>query len=170
MPEWSSNVKSSHHGICVRTGGCYEFTDITPNVLGLVLDSGVSNGMVNVQTMHTTTAIVINENEPGLLEDMARLLERIAPRDGYFQHNECPPELPGVPHDNGHSHCKAMLLKTSETLNIVDGRVQLGQWQRIFLLELDRGRDRQVSVMVLGDEAPERRLSLAYGQGSLHSK
>ena len=59
--------------------------------------------------------------------------------------NMCPDEQ-----KNGHSHCKAMFLRTSETLNLADGIVQLGQWQRIFLLELDSARKRSVSVMIIG--------------------
>ncbi len=51
---------------------------------------------------------------------------------------------------NGHAHCKALFLRSSETINIVDGRLQLGRWQRIFLLELDCPRRRTVSVMVMG--------------------
>jgi secondary thiamine-phosphate synthase enzyme len=139
----------------VETQAPLEFIDITDSVLWLVERSGVRDGIVNVQTRHTTTAIIVNENEPLLLEDMRRTLERLAPQEASYQHNDFtirtvnmgPDETP-----NGHSHCKAMFLKTSETLNIVDGVIQLGRWQRIFLVELDGTRKRTVSVMVFGSE------------------
>jgi len=87
---------------------------------------------------------------------MRRTLERLAPRGHLYQHddfnvrtvNMCPDEQ-----KNGHSHCKAMFLRTSETLNVAQGELQLGQWQRVFLIELDRAKKRTVSVLVMGEEA-----------------
>lgn len=150
-----STLKVHHETVQVETQAPLEFIDITDSVLWLVERSGVRDGIVNVQTRHTTTAIIVNENEPLLLEDMRRTLERLAPQEASYQHNDFtirtvnmgPDETP-----NGHSHCKAMFLKTSETLNIVDGVIQLGRWQRIFLVELDGTRKRTVSVMVFGSE------------------
>jgi len=113
----------------------------------------VRDGFVNVQTRHTTTAILVSEHEPLLMEDLKRTLERAAPCHVEYRHddfsvrtvNMCPDE-----EKNGHAHCKALFLRSSECLNVVEGRVDLGQWQRIFLLELDRARSRTVSVMILG--------------------
>jgi secondary thiamine-phosphate synthase enzyme len=147
-------MEASFNEIVIKTQGCFEFTDITEQVLAHVENSGIRYGVVNVQTRHTTTAIVVNENEPGLLQDMQHVLERCAPQSAYYRHNECPPDEPGTVHDNGHSHCRAMLLKASESLNIVHGKVQLGQWQRMFLLELDRPRERKVSLLAFGVATP----------------
>ena len=142
------------HGLIqVETEECLQFIDITERVVELVEDSGIQNGIVNVQTRHTTTAIIINENEPLLLEDMRLTLERLAPRDIEYRHNDFsirtinmqPEET-----ENGHSHCKAMFLRTSETLNLTGGVIQLGRWQRVFLIELDGARRRSVSVVVMG--------------------
>jgi secondary thiamine-phosphate synthase enzyme len=99
--------------------------------------------------------VVINEDEPLLLEDMRRTLERLAPQEMEYLHNDFDRRTVNMfpsEHENGHSHCKALFMKTSEMLNIIDGEVQLGQWQRIFLIELDCARARTVSVMVMGDE------------------
>jgi len=144
-----------HELILLKTQECLQFIDLTDRVAGVVQKSGVRNGFVNIQTKHTTTAIVVNENEPLLLEDMKRVLEKIVPQHVEYQHNNfsirtvnlCPGE-----YDNGHSHCKAMLLGTSETLNILNGKIQLGRWQRIFFIELDRARERTVSIMVIGSQ------------------
>jgi secondary thiamine-phosphate synthase enzyme len=146
-------LKVYHDSIYVKTQECLQFVDLTDLVIEMVRDSGVRYGLVNVQTKHTTTAIVVNENEPLVLEDMKKILERMAPQDIEYQHNDFSirtVNLEPLEYANGHSHCKAMFLKTSETLNIVDGQIQLGRWQRIFLIELDRARERTVSVMVMG--------------------
>src|SRR5262245_9885025 len=122
----------------------------------LTSTSGVRNGWVNVQTLHTTTAVIVNESEPLLLEDLKRTLARLVPPDdSYFHndfvirtHNMTPDESP-----NGHSHCQSLLLSSSATLNILNGEIQLWRWQRVFFIELDHARDRTVSVMVMGQAA-----------------
>ena len=109
---------------------------------------------MNVQTRHTTTGVCVNENEPLLLGDLLALLERLAPRGAVaYAHDELH-RRPGVPPDerpNGHAHAKALLLRTSETLNVADGRLQLGRWQRVLLLDLDGPREREVSLLGMGE-------------------
>ena len=141
------------HSIHLQTVECMQFIDITEAVSERVRQAGVRNGLVNIQTKHTTTAIMVNEHEPLLLEDMKKTLERLAPRDVAYQHNDFGIRTANLAPDekeNGHSHCKALFLRTSETLNIAEGAIQLGRWQRIFFLELDIARVRPVSVMIMG--------------------
>src|SRR5262249_19342544 len=124
------------------------------SVIERVRQSGVRNGLVNIQTKHTTTAILVNEHEPLLLEDLKKTLERLAPRNVDYRHNDFGIRTINLSPDereNGHSHCKAMFLRTSETLNLVDGGIQLGRWQRIFFIELDSARKRIVSIMIVGE-------------------
>jgi secondary thiamine-phosphate synthase enzyme len=129
-----------------------QFIDITDEVDEIVALQGVRHGWVNIQTQHTTTAIIVNENEPLLHQDLKRMLERLAPRTGDYEHNDfsrrvdIPPDEPA----NGHSHCKALFLPMSVCVNVADGLLQLGRWQRIFLIELDESRDRNISVIVMG--------------------
>lgn len=142
-----------HDVIRLQTSECLQFIDLTDLVTEFVQRSGIQTGIVNVQTKHTTTAIVVNENEPLLLGDMKQILERMAPQYAQYQHNNFSVRTVNVnpfEDDNGHSHCKALLLGTSETLNIVDAKIQLGRWQRIFFIELDKAKERAVSLMVLG--------------------
>jgi secondary thiamine-phosphate synthase enzyme len=146
-------IRTHHSQIAVQSSGCMQFIDLTEQIARIVVDSGIRFGMVNVQTRHTTTAIIVNENEPLLLEDLEQQLEKFAPRNGLYQHNDfsrrldIPPDEPA----NGHSHCKALFLPTSVALNIVDGELQLGRWQSVFFIELDEARMRLVSVMVIGE-------------------
>lgn len=136
-----------------RTEGPSKFRDITDDVAGAVRSSGVRNGLVHVYSTHTTAAIRINENEELLLRDFGRFLERVAPAgNGTYEHDEIERRI-GVPPDepvNGHSHCRHLLLASSETLPVVDGALALGRWQRIFLIELCSSRERDVVVQVLG--------------------
>lgn len=131
-----------------------QFIDLTDQVEAFVAESGVRFGIVNIQSLHTTTAIVLNEHEPLLLSDFSTLLARTAPRAYWYRHDDLDTRTVNLTPDeraNGHAHCRALLLGASASLNIVDGRVQRGCWQRIFLVELDGPRTREVSVLVMGD-------------------
>lgn len=130
-----------------------EFIDVTGRLLALVADARLHAGLVMVQTHHTTTGIVVNEHEPGLLTDFADLLERIAPSGDRYAHDEAPPRAHADEEErrNGHSHCRALLLSTSAGLAVSGGRLQLGRWQRIFLVELDGPQTRELSVLMLGE-------------------
>jgi thiamine phosphate synthase YjbQ (UPF0047 family) len=95
----------------------------------------------------------VNENEPLLIQDMKKHFKEMAKKNIYYGHNDfairtvnmCKGEC-----KNGHSHCLAVYLPVSATLNIVSGKIDLGQWQKIFLIELDHDRPRNVSLQVLG--------------------
>ena len=144
-----------HHGrIRVATERAMEFIDVTARIEALAAAAGIHTGLVNVQSLHTTTAIVVNEHEPLLLADFATLLARTAPPDATYRHDDMEVRTvnlaPGE-RANGHAHCHALLLGTSALLNVADGRLQLGRWQRVFLVELDGPRDREVSVLVMGE-------------------
>ena len=137
----------------LRSEGHLQFIDITELVRERVRRSGVSNGFVNIQSRHTTAAIIINENEPLLLDDLEEILVTLAPQDRPYRHNDLEARLQPIPPDerpNGHSHARAAYLGTSETVNIIGGELQLGRWQTIFLVELDGIRTRAVSIVVMG--------------------
>jgi secondary thiamine-phosphate synthase enzyme len=141
------------HALAYQTETAPHFLDITDDVLAAVAATGVHAGQVTVFSQHTTAAIVINEHEPLLLRDMARLLRSLAPAGAHYEHNDFtvrtvnmnPDECP-----NGHAHCQHLFLRTSETIPIVDGVPALGAYQRIFLVELDHPRQRRVLVSMVG--------------------
>lgn len=136
-----------------ETGEAPEFIDITSEVSRTVQRSGIENGLAVIFSMHTTAAIKINEGEPELLKDMSRFLREIAPHDAEYNHNNFDVRTVNMEEDecpNGHSHCQHLMLSASETLPVVDGRLQLGRWQRIFLVELDRPKSRHVTVQIVG--------------------
>lgn len=135
-----------------------QLIDVTDDVLEVVERSGVVNGMVLVYSPHTTCAVVINELENGFAEDFAEFLDDVAPADGrYYRHDDLEIRTQGIEDDtasfpNGHSHIRAGLLSSSsQTIPIVDGRLMLGRWQRVFFCELDRSRERKVFIQVIGE-------------------
>src|SRR6266536_1621111 len=79
------SLKVFHHPIHLRTEEGLQFIDLTEEIVALVARSGVRNGWVNVQTLHTTTAVIVNEHEPLLLEDLKRMLARLAPQDDDYR-------------------------------------------------------------------------------------
>ncbi len=130
-----------------------QFIDLTDRVQHFVDASGIRNGQVTVFTQHTTAAIRITENEPELLRDFAAFLERVAPTDMYYGHNDFTVRTVNMTEDecaNAHAHCRQLLMSASETIPIIDGEVSLGTWQRVFLVELDHPRQRSVIVQVVG--------------------
>ena len=136
-----------------ETEDALQFIDITEDIECAVAASGIGDGTVTVFSRHTTAAIKINEHEPELFKDLTRLLSSIAPADRYYCHNDFTIRCVNVMEDecpNGHAHCQHLLLGTSETIPIMDGQLMLGRWQRIFLIELDHPRTRDVLVSVMG--------------------
>lgn len=125
--------------------------DVTPQIRDCLADSGIRNGFVTVTSRHTTTALTINENEARLLEDVKAFFTRLVPPGDRYLHNDihlrdCPPDEP----KNAHSHLVAMLLGSSEVVPVSEGRLVLGQYQSVLLVELDGPRERSLAVQVVG--------------------
>ena len=149
-----SRLTRHHTTIHITTRQPTEFIDLTDRLERLVADTGLRFGILNVQTLHTTTAVVVNEHEPQLLADFQALLETAAPDDGRYRHDDMTARTVNVTdreRPNGHGHCRALLLPSSVCLNVTGGRLLLGRWQRVFVVELDGPRERQVSVLVFGE-------------------
>jgi secondary thiamine-phosphate synthase enzyme len=126
--------------IRVRTRKKAEVVDLTEQVADAVSRSGVDEGMCTVFVRHATAAIVINENaDPGFRLDLVAALDKLFP-EGVWEHDKVD--------DNGAAHLKAAVLGPSEAVPIRDGRLLLGTWQGIALVECDGPRDREVVVDV----------------------
>lgn len=136
-----------------RTARCLDIIDVTDHVEYAVRAALVREGMALVQSLHTTAAVVVNEHEPLLLEDLRRTLDHVAPRDATYRHDDFDVRTENMTPDeqpNGHAHCKGLFVPTSVTLVVAAGTLLLGRWQRVFLVELDRARDRTVAVRAMG--------------------
>jgi secondary thiamine-phosphate synthase enzyme len=130
----------------IQTSGQGDVHDITDVVATAVSGSGLRSGIVTTSVVGSTAAVTTIECEPGAVADFNRLLEELAPRDGQYAHHARWGD------DNGSSHVRAALLGPSLTIPFSDGRLLLGTWQQIILLECDtRPRRRPFVVQVMGD-------------------
>lgn len=129
-----------------------DFLDITDRVRDIVKESGIRQGQVVVFVQHTTMSVGINHHEPLLMQDFMRMLYRLAPVDDHYSHDlfELKKERPSDGRSNGHSHCKALLMGSSETVLIERGELLLSPLQSIFAIEFDGARKRDVMVQVMG--------------------
>lgn len=130
-----------------------EIKDITDEINDFVKELNISEGFINIQTKHTTATIILNENEPLLLEDLKKNLEKLAPKNIPYEHNDFEKRTVNMCEGeckNGHSHCKAIYLPSNLTLNIVNGEINLGKWQRILFIELDKSRKREIHIQIMG--------------------
>jgi len=133
--------------ISIATVEPIQFVDLTDSINRLLADERIEHGQVTVFSRHTTAAIKINEAEELLLEDFKNLLSRLCPQHHGYNHNDMSRRKPPIAPDerpNGHSHCMHLLLSTSETIPVIDARLALGAWQRVFMVELDGPRRREV--------------------------
>jgi secondary thiamine-phosphate synthase enzyme len=127
----------------IETRKAVEVIDVTPFVEKALEDSRIESGICLVCTMHTTTGIVVNEAEPGLIQDIARLASSLVPRGAGYQHD-------GID-DNAHAHLQALLLGNSSVIPVEHGKLVLGTWQRVLFVELDGPRHRRLHVRAIPD-------------------
>jgi secondary thiamine-phosphate synthase enzyme len=130
-----------------------EFVDVTSALSRVVEEAGLVEGLLSVQTRHTTTGLLINEHEPLLLSDLEAMFERLVPASTSYAHDDFSRRtvnLSTSERRNGHAHCRAALLRTSECVPVTGGRLSLGRWQRIFLVDFDGGQHRELSLTLIG--------------------
>lgn len=138
--------------ISLETGDGLSFCNLTASIKKFVEDSHISNGQVLIFTKHTTAGLRVNEDEKRLFEDIHLFLEKIAPKNAKYLHDDihlrdCPPDE----RLNGHAHLKSLILNTSEIIPVIDGKLVLGEWQNLFFIELDGSRKREVIVQIKGE-------------------
>ena len=121
-----------------------EYVHITPQVEAALKKSGIREGMVLVSAMHITAGVYVNDDEPGLIKDIDRWLEGLAPFRQEYEHHH-------TGEDNGDSHLKALLIHHQVILPVTAGKLDLGTWQRVFYAEFDGQRAKRVLIKVMGE-------------------
>jgi secondary thiamine-phosphate synthase enzyme len=122
-----------------------QFTRLNEEIEDFLKDK--KNGIVHIFTKHTTCAIKIIENELLLLADINNFLDELIPPSNNYMHDKIEiREVPANERINAHSHLKQFVLPTSETIPVENGKMLLGKWQSVFLVELDPARDREVII------------------------
>ncbi|MFW6079672.1 MAG: secondary thiamine-phosphate synthase enzyme YjbQ [Gemmatimonadota bacterium] len=140
-------MRTFQHTIERETAGDGDILDLTEELQRLVASAGIETGQLTAMVVGSTAALSTVEYEPGLVNhDIVAALERIAPEDARYAHEETWHD------DNGHSHVRATLIGPSLALPVVGGRIPLGTWQQAVLIDLDtRPRRREIAVVVVGD-------------------
>ncbi|HEY1455241.1 MAG TPA: secondary thiamine-phosphate synthase enzyme YjbQ [Candidatus Dormibacteraeota bacterium] len=138
-----------------ETTAATQFVDITDRLREAVRRSGLTSGRIHLQSLHTTVGLAINENEPLLLQDFKSLLERLAPHEANYQHDDFTRRVDIALDEpvNGHAHCRQLLLTAFATLLVEDRELVLGRWQSVFAVELDGPRHRELAIQLEGDRA-----------------
>ena len=132
--------------ISLRTQADGEIIDITAKVQKLLMESGITNGIITVFVTHSTCGITTVEYEPGLIEDLGKAWERLAPKNIPYAHDAHWGD------GNGYAHVRASLLGASLTVPFTDKKMVLGTWQQIILVDFDnRPRSRTVVVQIIGE-------------------
>jgi secondary thiamine-phosphate synthase enzyme len=130
------------------TGERLELINITERINDLVRKSGVREGMVHLQSLHTTTAVFLSEWQDALLDDMKTYLEQAVDRQRNWRHND--PQYSDCERANADSHLRGMLLGQTLCLQVRNSKVLLGTWQTIIYAEFDGPRSRTLAVQVSG--------------------
>ena len=129
------------HSLKINTDKNFEIIDITSQINDLI---DIDNGIISIFSRHSTSAIVVNENESGLLNDLQFMLDNVVSDKFSYQHDRID--------NNARSHLKSFLLSSSECLPIKNGKLDLGTWQSVFFVELDGPRSkRTVTLTMVGE-------------------
>ena len=132
--------------LSVKTGGEFDIQDLTPALARFVSQSGINEGQATAFVAGSTAAVTTIEFEPGLVQDMNQALSRLFPKDIEYKHHEKWGD------DNGRSHIRAAFLKPGVSVPVSKGKLMLGQWQQVVLVELDtRPREREIVLQVIGE-------------------
>ncbi|NOK05205.1 MULTISPECIES: secondary thiamine-phosphate synthase enzyme YjbQ [Myxococcus] len=121
-----------------------ELVRLTDTVTALVRKSGIQEGMVLVSAMHITAGVFVNDDEPGLHEDIWEWLQHLAPAGPDYRHHR-------TGEDNGDAHLKSLLVHHQVIIPITGGKLDLGPWQQVFYAEFDGQRRKRVIVKVMGE-------------------
>jgi len=137
-------MKSHTHYLLFNTRSRRDLVNITDEVDKALRESGIQEGLCLVSAMHITAAIWVNDNEPGLWQDFAEWVERLAPVRPDYRHHQ-------TGEDNGDAHLKRTLVHQQVVLPVTSGRLDLGPWEQVFYAEFDGQRRKRVIVKIIGE-------------------
>ena len=139
-------MQARYDELTLETQGDGDVLDLTSYAQKAIANHGLRDGLCTVFVAHSTCGMTTIECEPGCNADIITVLERVAPQDDVWQHNERNSDT------NGHSHARAALLGPSVTLPFSNSELQVGTWQRVVMIDFDdRPRSRKVVIQLLGD-------------------
>ncbi|MDR0900788.1 MAG: secondary thiamine-phosphate synthase enzyme YjbQ [Methanobrevibacter sp.] len=126
----------------IKSSKRLQIIDITDKINRFINNSDVTNGIAIIFSKHSTSSIIINENEKGLLNDFEKILTKIVPDKNSYEHD--------IIDNNADSHLRSMILGSSETIPIKNNKLDLGTWQSVFFIEFDGPRNRNIELIAIG--------------------
>lgn len=137
-------MKIYNEQLTLQTAGKREFVNITAQVKAAMEKSGFRDGIILVSVLHSNAAIIVNDDEPGLLEDLQAWLEQLAPERDDYKHR-------GRFESNAGIHMQSLLLHHQAIVSFAEGRLDLGPWQFVLFAELDGMRPKKITIKVMGE-------------------
>lgn len=128
----------------IDSRGMNDYIDITPEVNKILKRSGIKKGMICLHEMHTTGAIVIQEDDSDMHKDTIDIMNDLIPLKRSYRHNY-------EGNENATAHIKNQIMGSNVSIPIIDGKLALGTWQRIFFIEFFRARHRKIAVSITGE-------------------
>jgi len=128
----------------VQTKEKREFLNITPNIKAAVEKSGIRDGIILISSLHSNSALFVNDDEPGLLQDIMEWADRIAPFGPDYHHS-------ARSESNAGAHLQSLLLNHQAFVSLTDGKLELGPWQSVMYAELDGQRPKRILIKILGE-------------------
>lgn len=142
-------MKIKHETLTVTTKERLQFLDLTKRIRDRIQRHGIGQGLVVLSSLHTTTALFINEWQEALIHDLRVLLDRLVTEGDGYRHND--PHYSDCDRGNAHSHLRSVLLSRQLSLPVMDGEMTLGTFQSIIFAELDGPRDRKIHLQLLAE-------------------
>src|SRR5271169_3625136 len=130
--------------ITIHTKTKRAYVRITPQVEAALEKSGIKDGMILVSAMHITAGVYVNDDESGLIEDIDKWLEKLAPFDRDYRHHQ-------TGEDNGDAHLKSLLVHHEVIVPVTGGDLDFGPWQQVYYAEFDGRRKKRVIIKVMGE-------------------
>ncbi len=128
----------------VHTQNIHDYINITRDVEQALYESGINDGMILVSAMHITAGIYVNDAESGLIQDIEKWLEDIAPYNINYKHHQ-------TGETNGDAHLKSLVIGHEIIVPVTNGRLDFGTWQQIYYAEFDGQRDKRILIKVMGE-------------------
>lgn len=128
----------------VHTKNIHDYINITRDVEQALYESGINDGMILVSAMHITAGIYVNDAESGLIQDIEKWLEDIAPYNINYKHHQ-------TGETNGDAHLKSLVIGHEIIVPVTNGRLDFGNWQQIYYAEFDGQRDKRILIKVMGE-------------------
>lgn len=147
--ETEAGMTIKHDTLTVATKERLQFLDLTKRIRDLIQRHNIRQGLVVLSSLHTTTALFINEWQEALIHDLRGLLDRLVREDDGYRHND--PRYSDCDRGNAHSHLRSVLLSRQISVPVVEGEMALGTFQSIIFAELDGPRDRKIHAQVLAE-------------------